>query len=321
MRKAQLAIAAVLLSAISTVVPGQDVDKVLRVETELVSVSVAVKDAAGRSIKGLEASQFQIFDNGTRQRIEYFAKVEAGVTFGIVYDMHPTTADHTKAVLESLRNFTKSLAKDDDFFLLMFNERGSLLTEIVPDLDQLERHLARPEKREPRSLYDALALATDKLRQKKNIKRTLLVITDTADHNSQSSLNQLRVELRRSDMRVYAIVPARDLERSYAIDMNDDQDARLWSDASPSERSAMNSITLRSGGSTFPASLKLGANIEKILNLISADMHDQYAIGFYPSRQPDGKWHEIKIRLDAGRSGKGAVLTYRTGYQSGEPLR
>ena len=310
-----------LLAIIRAVSLAQDVESVVRVDTEVVSVSVAVKDSSGLPVKGLDPSQFQVFDSGVRQKIESFSQADAGVAFGIVYDMHPTTAEHTKAVLESLRTFTKSLKTDDDFFLLLFNEHGTLLTEIVPDFDQLERHLVNPEKREPRSLYDALLLASDKLRQKKNIKRTLLVITDTADHASRGSVNQLRGELRRSDMRIYAIVPDRDLERSYAIDMNVDQEARLWSDASPADRSAMNSITMRSGGSTFPASLKFGASIVRILSMISGDMHDQYAIGFNPSGPPDGKWHEIKIRLNAGRSGKNYVLTYRTGYQSSEPKR
>ena len=128
----------------------------MRVDTELVSVRVAVKDGKGRPVKNLEVSQFQILDNNVPQKIEHFSQAEAGVTFGIVYDMHPTTAEDTRSVLDSLRQFTKGIASDDDFFLIMFDERGSLMTDIVPDVDQLDRHFANPEKREPRSLYDAL---------------------------------------------------------------------------------------------------------------------------------------------------------------------
>ena len=150
MKKNQLAVVIGLLAIIRAVSLAQDVESVVRVDTEVVSVSVAVKDSSGMPVKGLDPSQFQVFDSGVRQKIEYFSQADAGVAFGIVYDMHPTTAEHTKAVLESLRTFTKSLKTDDDFFLLLFNEHGTLLTEIVPDVDQLERHLVNPEKREPR---------------------------------------------------------------------------------------------------------------------------------------------------------------------------
>lgn len=317
MDKKRLSVAFGLLSMLAIGTTAQEGP--FRIDTELVSVNVAVKDAKGRPVKGLAISQFQILDNGVPQKIEHFAQVDSGVTFGIVYDMHPTTVEHTRAVLEGLRQFTRGLSVKDDFFLVAFNERGSLAADVVPDAEQLDRHLSNPANREPRSLYDALLFAIEKLRSRKNIKRTLLVITDTADHNSRCSFNELRGELRKSDMRVYAIVPDRDLERSYAIDLNPDAEARLWSDANSTERSAINSITLRSGGSTFPASLRRQGNIVRILAQISTEMHDQYTIAFYPSTAMDGKWHELKVRLDAGRIGNDFVLTYRPGYQSNMP--
>ena len=162
-------------------VPGQDEDKPVRVETELVSVNVAVADGNGKPVLGLTRSNFQIFDDRVEQKIEHFSNVSSGVSFGIVYDMHPTTDERTNAVLNGLREFTKTLPPADDVFVVVFNERGSLVLDFVPDSDHLARHLARPQKREPRSLYDALYLAAEKLRQQKNLKKTLLVVTDAAE--------------------------------------------------------------------------------------------------------------------------------------------
>ena len=53
--------------------------------------------------------KFEIFDNSKKQEIEYFSAGDAPVSFGIVYDMHPTTEERTTAVLESLREFAKRL--------------------------------------------------------------------------------------------------------------------------------------------------------------------------------------------------------------------
>lgn len=322
MNKVKFATAFALLCISAGLVFGQDVESPVRIGTQLVSASVSVKDANGNPVKGLDVAQFKIFDDDARQTIEYFSKADAGVTFGVVYDMHPTTAEHTRVVLDSLRDFAKGLPGADDFFLVMFNDRGSLTTEIVPDLAQVGRHLANPTAREPRSLYDAIHVAKDKLSHGKNIKRTLIVITDSADHNSRHNASEIVSELRTSDMRVYAIVPYQNVESFYGYeDLSAAQEARLWSDASPADRSALNSMTIRSGGTTFPTSLRREASIAKILQVISGDLHDQYVFGFYPTSVGNGKWHEIKIKLDAGRAGKGFVLTYRPGYQSGEPRR
>src|SRR5687768_15165570 len=167
-------ITALIFSLLILVFPAngfaQDEDKAVRVETELVSINVGVIDDVGKPVAGLSQQQFEIYDNRTKQKIEHFSSASAGVTYGIVYDMHPTTDQRTNAVLNGLREFTKNLPAADDYFFVVFNQRGSVSLDFVPDADQLGRHLANPVRREPRSLYDALYMASEKLRSQKNIK-------------------------------------------------------------------------------------------------------------------------------------------------------
>ena len=300
-------------------VPGQDEDRPVRVETELVSVNVAVADGSGKPVLGLTRSNFQIFDDRVEQKIEHFSNVTSGVSFGIVYDMHPTTDERTSAVLNGLREFTKTLPAADDVFVVVFNERGSLVLDFVPDSDQLARHLARPTKREPRSLYDALYLASGKLRGQKNLKKTLLVVTDAADHNSRRTFNELRDNLKRFDVQVYAITLDDTLGRFEGyVDLTKTPEtfSRLRSDATPSDRAALNSIALRSGGATFPSSLANAQNIFRISQQIAIEMHNQYTIGFYPSGSRDGKRHALRVGLKGVPGSKKFVLTYRPGYEA-----
>ncbi len=297
---------------------GQDEEKAIRVETELVSVNVAVIDAAGKPVAGLSQRQFEIFDEQKRQKIEEFSAASAGVNFGILYDMHPTTSERTEAVLNGLREFTKSLPAANDFFVVIFNERGSLSLGFVPDSDQLARHLAIPQKREPRSLYDALYLAVQQLRERKNLKRTLLVVTDAADHNSRKSFNDLRDELKNFDVQVYAIVLDETLNRfnSYVDITRQPDRSQLLSDASASDRAALSSITLTTGGATFPSSLEDLRNILLISQQIADEMKNQYTLSFYPSETGDGKLHRLRVALRDVPNSKKFVLTYRQGYQS-----
>lgn len=311
-----------LMQSIS--IKAQDEDTV-RIGTNVVSVNVAVSDANGNPVKGLTRSQFQIFDDRVEQEIAHFSPSgEAGVTFGIVYDMHPTTADRTRAVVNGLREFVRGLNTADNLFLVAFNEHGCLTSEVIPDADQLERHLALPENREPRSLYDAVYKAVGKLREQKNQKRALLIITDAADHSSRKHLSELEIELRSFDVQVYAITYDPTLNRfNDYIDLSRKPEGPVWmtSDATPTDRAALNSITVKSGGSTFPSSLEDPTNILRIAKEISIDLHDLYTLSFYPRTPPDGARHGLRVGLKGVPGSKKFVMTYRLHYQSPAPAK
>ena len=119
---------------------GQDTETTV-VETNLVSINVAVRDAKGLFVRNLRKEQFEVFDNGAKQEIALFSAEKAPVTYGIVYDMHPTTDERTAAVLESLRAFTKNLSEEDRFFVMAFNHYGSLNLDFVPTVEQIEKNL------------------------------------------------------------------------------------------------------------------------------------------------------------------------------------
>ena len=106
MKNYKILLSACLIGIIGMAVFAQD-EKPLRVETNLVSINVAVTDEKGNFVENLTKDQFDIFDNKIKQQIKYFKAKDTPVSFGIVYDLHPTTNERTTAVLESLRQFTK----------------------------------------------------------------------------------------------------------------------------------------------------------------------------------------------------------------------
>ena len=48
-----------------------DENEVIKVETELVTMPVSVLDRDGRFVSGLQQRDFQIFENGTEQKVEW----------------------------------------------------------------------------------------------------------------------------------------------------------------------------------------------------------------------------------------------------------
>ena len=288
-------------------------DDAIRVETNLVTVNVAITDKNGKFVKNLRREQFEIFDNRQKQQIADFSIQAAPVTYGIVYDMHPTTAERTAAVLEALRAFTKELRPADRFFVVAFNQKGSLSVDFVPTIEQLEKNL--PDRREPNSLYDAIYLAAGKLRQSPNLKRTLIVISDSADHGSRHSFSDLSKNLKNLDAQVYAVIFDEDNPYYRDVTLDGNQRRPFSRDATALDRAAIQDLTLKSGGAAhFP----IGENsrmLYEIYSDIAAEMQRQYAISFYPT-STDGKWHDLRINLRDADGSKKFALTYRQGYQS-----
>ncbi len=167
-----------LSMTIASSVYSQISDENTHIDTNLVLVDVLIIDKSGKPVSGLTADQFELFNDNVKQPIEVFSAEAAPVSFGIVFDMHPTTTERNKAVVESLSEFRKGLGAEDDIFLLAFDMRGQHVFDFVPTLEQLERHMAGPERRQMRSLYDAVYFASNKIQSSRNQKRILLIISD-----------------------------------------------------------------------------------------------------------------------------------------------
>ena len=289
----------------------------IRVGTDLVTVNVAVTDSKGDLVKGLKQEQFEIFDNKTKQQISHFSAEEAPVVFGIVYDMHPTTAERMTAVLDSLRTFTKNLKEEDRFFLTAFNHYGSLNVEFIPTPEQIEKNLSVPSKaREPNSLYDAIYAAANKLRESKSLKRTILVISDSADHNSRHNFSDLSRQLKSINVQVYAVIFDESEMWGYSdITQSMEKRGRISNDASKLDRVALEELTMKSGGTSHFPNTQSGQELFKIYNRIAAEMRNFYTLSFYPT-ESDGEWHRLRVGLRSVKDSKQFALTYRQGYQS-----
>lgn len=305
-----------LTMAISTCFYAQISDVETRISTNLVLIDVLVVDKSGNAVRGLRADQFELFTDNIKQSIESFSAEKAPVSFGIVYDMHPTTSDRNKAVIESLRDFQKELGPEDDIFFIAFDMRGQQNFDFVPTVEQLDRHMAEPDHREPRSLYDAVYIGSDKMQSSRNQKRVLLIISDSADHRSKHAFGDVQRRLAAINTEVYAIVVDDHNNLGYKDLTQKGRDVYPFStDASPVERAALLDLTLKTGGSTYFGGSASTIRLQEIYQAIAAEMRSHYTLGFYPD-VIDAKPHSIKVKLRGVAKAKGLVLGYRMYYQN-----
>jgi Ca-activated chloride channel family protein len=305
--------AIVLLFAAATEAQDQPVS----VETNLVTLNVSVTDRNGNYVRGLSRNDFLVTDNGKPQDIDVFSAEDSGLSIGIIYDMHPSTSDRTASVLEALKRFASRLGGRDDLFVTVFNDKGSLTTEFVPDMDQLNRHLANPDRKTPNSLYDAIFAAGDRIVQLRNPKKYLLVVTEGGDRNSQHSVKELRLRLRSINMPVYALTFTPEDRRAYGYSDLVRSGPRLLigvNTASELERSVLAEISKTTGGQSIESDIRNRVYLAALATQLLEEARSQYVIGFYPETN-DGRWHKIGVKIDPAKS-KGTKISSRKGYQS-----
>jgi VWFA-related protein len=307
-----------LVMALVATVPSlaQVVDEKTRVDTNLVLIDVLVMNRDVKPVRGLSAGQFELIIDGVKQPIETFSADAEPVSLGIVYDMHPTTTDRTRAVIESFQAFKQQLSPEDDVFLVAFDNRGLQSFDFVPKLEQLERHMTDPSRPQLRALYDAVYFASDKVATSRNQKRVLLIISDSADHRSRHSFADVKRKLASIRSEVYTVI----IDENNGLGYKDvTQGGREFypftRDASALDRAALMELALRNGGGAFFAGPATGWQLLRIYGQIVAEMRTHYTIGFYPE-VVDAKEHLVKVRLHGAPNSKEYVLTYRTSYRT-----
>src|SRR5215218_6809021 len=307
----------ITLLSFSAIASATAQDDPIKVETNFVTVNVAVTDRKGNHVPGLGKDDFTLLDGGQKRDIEAVFSENAPLSVGIVYDMHTTANQQPEDVLRALKKFTSDLKTGDDYFVSVFNERGTLTTQFVPDAEQIERHLSGSNTGSPNSLYDAIFEAGTRVGQLRNSKRILLILTDGADHSSDHSVKTLKAHLRSVNLPLYALTFNNTNRREYGyLDVFKGGPRQSFGvgDSTALDRGIVAEIAKSTGGQAYENNIRnqyyLSALVQKVLD----EVRGQYVIGFYPE-EPDGRWHPLKVNVK-GQKEKGLKASGRKGYLS-----
>jgi Ca-activated chloride channel family protein len=288
----------------------------INVETNLVTLNVAVTDKSGNFVRGLTKNDFTVMDEGTLQPIEIFSANDAALSIGIVYDMHQMD-DSSASVLEALKRFTGRLVSQDDYFVSIYNDKGSLTADFVPDADQVRRHLADPDRGTPNSLYDSIIAAGEKVKELRNAKKYLIVFSDGADKNSQHSMKELQFRLRSVNLPLYALTLTRDdMRRINYVDIarNGPRQTFRVGEVSDLDKSVLAELSKSTGGQAFESSIRDRVYLAALATKFLEEARSQYVVGF-SANSNDGRWHKLKVTVKSDKA-KGVRISSRKGYQS-----
>jgi len=274
-------------------------DPIFTADTRLVDLPVSVSDKSGKLITDLPQKAFKVYENGVEQPIKIFKREDVPVSLGIIIDNSGSMKEKRQKVEVASMDLVKASNRDDEVFIVNFNDDAFLDVEFTNDIKTLEEGVGRIDSRGGTAMRDAISMSIDYLKSKgKRHKKVLLVVTDGNDNASTVNLEKVVNRARQSEVLIYAIGLLNEEER---------HEAKI-------AKRALDALANESGGLVFYP--KAVADVDRIALQVAHDIRNQYTIAYSPTIQAfDGSFRQIKVTVSA--PGRPLVRT-RTGYYATE---
>jgi Ca-activated chloride channel family protein len=265
-----------------------------KVGVETVFVKVSVADPLNRFVTGLEKEHFKVYEDGIEQTITHFNQHTAPVSVGLIFDVSASMKDNNniKKAKNAAARFLESGNPEDDYFLVTFNDKTTLVQSFTSQSSGIQSDIAFQKPGGRTAMYDAVYRGLDLIKEAKNEKKALILITDGEDNSSRYSPSEVREFAKESDVQIYAI----------------GEEGKLGYG-----RSEIQSIVTMTGGRTyFPNSFN---ELDYYIDLIHAELRTQYVLGYVPTNKThDGKWRRLRIKLDAPQGLPKLTIKAKEGY-------
>lgn len=285
---------------------GAPVDPNLRagtivVESQLVLINVTVTDPMNRLVTGLQKEHFKLDEDKAAQEIVQFGSEDSPLSLGLVFDASGSMGYKMSKAREAVAQFFKTANPEDEFFLVQFNDRPELVTSFTPEIEEIQNRLTFTQSKGRTALLDGVYLALDHMKQAKNAKKALLIISDGGDNSSRYTEREIKRLVREADVQIYA------------IGIFEPVAARGRTPEEYGGPGLLTEIAEQTGGRQFPVE-----NINELPDVaakIGIELRNQYVLGYVPQNQEkDGKWRRVKVELKKIRGMPPLRSHYRLGY-------
>jgi VWFA-related protein len=179
---------------------------IIKFDTSLVMVPVAVMDRNGRYVPLLKRENFRIEENGVQQRIAYFATTDAPFSVLLLIDTSGSTEFRLREIQDAAIKFVDKLKPVDKVMVMSFDDRIEVECRATSDRDVITKAIRHTRTGGGTRLYDAV---DDILRKQLNTipgRKAVVLFTDGVDTTSHRASYESTVRLaRESDAQIYSV--------------------------------------------------------------------------------------------------------------------
>ena len=273
----------------------------IRIDTTLVQINVTVTDPLNRFVTGLEKEHFRLFEDKVEQAITEFSSEDAPLSIGLVFDTSGSMGSKMQKSRQAAAQFFKTANPVDEFFLVEFNDRPTLVSAFTTDTEQLQNQLTFTQSKGRTALLDGVYLAMNQMKKARNPRKAILIISDGGDNSSRYTESEIKNAVREGDVQIYA------------IGIFEPASARGRTPEEMMGPGLLNQIAEQTGGRSFQVE-----NLNELPDIaakIGIELRNQYVLYYTPKNLTrDGKYRHVSVKLAQPRGLPPLKAFYRLGY-------
>jgi Ca-activated chloride channel family protein len=280
---------------------GSDRGANIRVDTTLVPIPVAVTDPQSRYVTGLDKENFRIYEDKIEQEIAHLTSEDTPLSMGVVFDTSGSMGKKLAWSRQAVWQFMKIANPEDEFFLIEFNDSPTLAVTFTQNAEEIQNQLLFTQPKGRTALLDAVYLAMNQMKNARNPRKAILIISDGGDNSSRYTEGEVKNAVRESDVQVYAIGiyeplggRGRTLEESGGPEL-------------------LSTLAEQTGGRAF--TIENLAELPDVAAKIGIELRNQYVLYYTPkNRTRDGKYRRVQVKLVKSAGLPALRAAFRTGY-------
>lgn len=294
----------------------------LSTQTNLVVVPIQVRTNKGEPIYGLQEKQFDVRDNGVRQRVHLDEAPDgAGVSLVVLVQCSGAAALEVMK-LKGLETMIESVVggAPHEIATVSYGAGPTLLGDFTADPEKLASAVSevKPCRENGVATLDAVYYATRLLEGRQNhYRHAILLISETRDHGSHSKPQEVIAALGRTNTVVNSVAysPARD---ELVRDLKEGPSGPpnwlplLVFAVNAMKTNASSTLATLSGGEYANFGTQKG--FDQALTRVSNQIHNYYELSFQPPSTPKYGFHSLTAMVPDYPN---AIVKNRESYWSG----
>jgi VWFA-related protein len=317
-------------------------DGVIRSRVTLVQVPCTVEAPDGTEVRGLNRSDFHLFEDGAPQEIASFDASATPAGIALIIDASPSIFRDLAEMRGAARSLAENLSPADEIAVVSFSSAAHLLLPFSKNRALLDRaidsrYLSQVENSSESRIYEAVYDAARELFQERTGRKAIVLLTDGQDSglgltwdprsaqpstgaaSSRLAFDDVARELGAGGIALF-IVSTENRPRGMTPEWLEAHRGEMLVSAA-ARRQSMPNYTLylaelarRAGGQLY--FLRETGNLSEIYRRIALAISAQYTLGFYPSAgTAHPGWRALRVDLATGAKVPPNVkLVYRGSY-------
>lgn len=310
----------------------------VHINVNMVEVSCNVFAEDDTSVRGLEESDFHVFDDGVEQQIRHFDASGEGASIALIIDASPSVLPDTDEMKRAAQELVADLSPADQVAVIDFAEHTFLLLPFSKDRALLAKAIEKVDVRALFSdtigsnIYRSLYLAANEIFPGRTGRKAIVLLTDGQDSGLGLNLAGEGVAPRPGENRatfqdVVEALSAHELE-AYVISTQNrprvmapewlaaHQSKSLISPEAlrlgiPAYTDFLAELVRRVGGQLY--FLNETGSVAGAYRSVVHNLNAQYTIGYYPKSREKAGWHTLRVEVD--RHGAVRVVNRLAYYQ------